>query len=133
MKWDSYISINNSVEDILSEIKIVGKDKQNYSKNELLVAKVWAEELGLKTIHIIDNFFELGGDSIIALKVINKLNRYLSLEWKVTDLLKYPIFKDLIRHIDKDASEKVTKLKNDIELSKVMDYYPISSAQKEYI
>ncbi|PGW17698.1 polyketide synthase [Bacillus thuringiensis] len=130
MKWDSYISINNSVEDILSEIKIVGKDKQNYSKNELLVAKVWAEELGLKTIHIIDNFFELGGDSIIALKVINKLNRYLSLEWKVTDLLKYPIFKDLISHIDKDASEKVTKLKNDIELSKVMDYYPISSAQK---
>ncbi|OUL22221.1 hypothetical protein BV378_25390 [Nostoc sp. RF31YmG] len=42
---------------------------------EELLAKIWAEILGLKQVGIEDNFFELGGDSILSIQVISKANQ----------------------------------------------------------
>jgi amino acid adenylation domain-containing protein/non-ribosomal peptide synthase protein (TIGR01720 family) len=52
---------------------------ENYAtpstKNEQILAQIWQEVLGLKTISINDNFFELGGDSILAIQIIAKANQ----------------------------------------------------------
>jgi non-ribosomal peptide synthase protein (TIGR01720 family) len=45
------------------------------TKNEKILAQIWQEVLGLKTISINDNFFELGGDSILAIQIIAKANQ----------------------------------------------------------
>ena len=45
------------------------------TKNEQILAQIWQEVLGLKTISINDNFFELGGDSILAIQIIAKANQ----------------------------------------------------------
>ncbi|BAY23353.1 amino acid adenylation domain protein [Calothrix sp. NIES-2100] len=42
---------------------------------EELLAKIWAEILGLQQVGIDDNFFELGGDSILSIQVISKANQ----------------------------------------------------------
>ncbi|BAY99590.1 amino acid adenylation domain protein [Tolypothrix tenuis PCC 7101] len=42
---------------------------------EELLAKIWAEILGLKQVGIDDNFFALGGDSILSIQVISKANQ----------------------------------------------------------
>ena len=43
--------------------------------HEKILAQIWQEVLGLKTISINDNFFELGGDSILGIQIIAKANQ----------------------------------------------------------
>ncbi|WP_447980434.1 amino acid adenylation domain-containing protein [Candidatus Nitrospira bockiana] len=40
------------------------------SAAEALLARTWADVLGLERVGVLDNFFELGGDSILGLQVI---------------------------------------------------------------
>jgi amino acid adenylation domain-containing protein/non-ribosomal peptide synthase protein (TIGR01720 family) len=42
---------------------------------EEVLAKIWAEVLGLKQVGIHDNFFELGGDSILSLQIVSRANQ----------------------------------------------------------
>ncbi|MEC4817318.1 MAG: amino acid adenylation domain-containing protein [Scytonema sp. PMC 1069.18] len=39
---------------------------------EEILCQVWAEVLGLETVHPEDNFFEIGGDSIISLQIVSR-------------------------------------------------------------
>ncbi|TRU77564.1 MAG: amino acid adenylation domain-containing protein [Microcystis viridis Mv_BB_P_19951000_S69] len=59
--------------------KINPNELENYAtpstKNEQILAQIWQEFLGLKTISINDNFFELGGDSILAIQIIAQANQ----------------------------------------------------------
>ncbi|MEU0990675.1 amino acid adenylation domain-containing protein [Streptomyces sp. NPDC005953] len=41
---------------------------------EEAVAAIWCDVLGIKYVGIHDNFFELGGDSLIAMRVINRMD-----------------------------------------------------------
>ncbi|HSV66607.1 MAG TPA: amino acid adenylation domain-containing protein [Mycobacteriales bacterium] len=43
--------------------------------HEELVAEIWREVLGLERIGVWDDFVELGGDSILAMKMVSRLNR----------------------------------------------------------
>lgn len=42
---------------------------------EKLVADIWSEHLGVKDVGIFDNFFEVGGHSLIAVQVMNRLEK----------------------------------------------------------
>jgi amino acid adenylation domain-containing protein/non-ribosomal peptide synthase protein (TIGR01720 family) len=42
---------------------------------EKILAKIWAEVLGIEKVGVHNNFFELGGDSIISIQVIAKANQ----------------------------------------------------------
>jgi amino acid adenylation domain-containing protein len=68
------------------------------SATEQLLAVAWAEVLGMALSGIVadDDFFALGGDSLAAVRLVVKLNRALSL----TDLLHYPVLRDLAALID---------------------------------
>jgi FkbH-like protein/non-ribosomal peptide synthase protein (TIGR01720 family) len=58
------------------------------------LVKVWREVLGVDRIGIRDSFFELGGDSINAIQVIARLQKFgFKLEMK--DLFKYPEIENL--------------------------------------
>jgi aryl carrier-like protein len=43
------------------------------SDQELALARIWGELLGLSEVSILDNFFALGGDSIKAIQVVARL------------------------------------------------------------
>ncbi|WEK21233.1 MAG: amino acid adenylation domain-containing protein [Candidatus Pedobacter colombiensis] len=45
------------------------------NKDQELIAKIWAESLGLKQVSITDDFFELGGHSMIAIKVMVEIEK----------------------------------------------------------
>jgi amino acid adenylation domain-containing protein/non-ribosomal peptide synthase protein (TIGR01720 family) len=45
------------------------------SRNETLLAEIWADVLGLERVGVTDNFFELGGDSILSIQIVWRARR----------------------------------------------------------
>src|SRR4029077_10877858 len=45
------------------------------TREEEVLARVWAEALGLRRVGIHGNFFELGGDSILSIQVVSRARR----------------------------------------------------------
>lgn len=56
-------------EDILRDIKLVGRNDGKYTKRELVISKLIASLLDLSKIDINNSFAELGGNSILAVKL----------------------------------------------------------------
>ncbi|MBN8523119.1 MAG: acyl carrier protein, partial [Rickettsiales bacterium] len=54
------------------------------------VCAIWAEVLGLPEdkVSIHDDFFRLGGNSILAIKLVSKLNKELSSQISVKDIFE---------------------------------------------
>ncbi|AQG80773.1 non-ribosomal peptide synthetase [Spirosoma montaniterrae] len=62
---------------------------------EQLVASVWQDVLGMKTINIDANFFELGGHSLIAVQVMNRLEKHTGRRLPLSSLFEYPTIRKL--------------------------------------
>lgn len=71
---------------------------------EKLVAGVWAEALGLKRVGIYDNFFESGGHSLIAVKVMTKIERITGKRLPLASLFENPTIEKLARLLDPGSS-----------------------------
>ncbi len=63
------------------------------------VAAVWASVLGLGEVDLFDSFFNLGGDSILAVKVIQMLEKEFGNVIDVTDIFTYPTVSQLAEYI----------------------------------
>jgi amino acid adenylation domain-containing protein len=61
------------------------------SPQELQVAAVWQEILGIEQVGIDDNFFDVGGESFKAIRVVRKLDPAMS----VMTLFKHPTIREL--------------------------------------
>lgn len=91
---------NGKPKEILPEVRIKGRESiDDYSKTEILLAKVWGKVLGLEEINIYDDFFELGGHSILAVKVEAELENY-NISLDSTKLYEYPTIRGLAEFIN---------------------------------
>lgn len=65
--------------------------REERTKDELeqIIAAIWQEVLGLKTVAATDDFFAMGGHSILAIQVEAKMEE-AGLQVKATDLERYP-------------------------------------------
>jgi amino acid adenylation domain-containing protein len=70
------------------------------TKEELEIAAVWREVLGLEQVGIDDEFFDLGGDSFKAIKVVRKMGNSFS----VMDLFQNPTIRELAEHLTSGAT-----------------------------
>ncbi|UFH45637.1 amino acid adenylation domain-containing protein [Flavobacterium galactosidilyticum] len=61
----------------LSQYKINKKGNYTYPKTETqkLVAEIWKKCLNIEKVDIYSNFFEIGGHSIVAVKVMNEIEK----------------------------------------------------------
>ena len=89
-------------------------------RNELekRVVEIWAEVLGLseETLGIQDDFFRVGGNSILAIKLISKINKELNKHLPVAALFKHTTAERLSSFLE-EASEEVIAI-NRSEVSK---------------
>lgn len=67
----------------------------NYMEEK--VCEIFGEVLGADRVGIADNFFNLGGDSIKAIQVVSRLQKY-NLRLEIQDLFQYPMAKDTALH-----------------------------------
>jgi non-ribosomal peptide synthetase component F len=62
---------------------------------ERLLVEIWCELLGVETVSIHDNFFQLGGNSLLATRVVARINQVFQLSLVVETLFKSPTIADL--------------------------------------
>ena len=55
---------------------------------EKMLAEIWAEVLGIKSVGVHDNFFDLGGDSIRSVQVLAKAKE-MGLDFTIPDLFQH--------------------------------------------
>ncbi|HKO80261.1 MAG TPA: amino acid adenylation domain-containing protein, partial [Chitinophagaceae bacterium] len=72
------------------------------TQNEKLIAKIWEEELGRKNVTLDDDFFDLGGHSLIAVKMMNHLEKETGKRIPLTALFEGPTVEKLASLIEKN-------------------------------
>ena len=69
------------------------------TREESLLAEIWARVLGLRLVGIHDDFFQLGGDSILATRVVSQVRSVLHVELSPASLFETPTVAELARSL----------------------------------
>ncbi|WHA05801.1 phosphopantetheine-binding protein [Candidatus Megaera polyxenophila] len=109
-----------------------GSDENSYvaPRNELesRVCGIWSEVLGvpIDKIGIRDDFFKLGGDSILALKLLSKLNNFYKSYLKVVDIFNCKNIELLVTKIMqyKDKYQTIVKLNTTVNKPNIFMIHP---------
>ncbi len=122
-------SEKNSGENVI----INGKESDKLSATEQLIAKVWAGVLQFSQLNISDNLFALGGDSVLAMQIVNVVNKELDIDCNISALLKHPTIESYADFLDSNYLQKgsVGSHKKRQTITPVVNrsLYPLSSAQ----
>jgi acyl transferase domain-containing protein/acyl carrier protein len=68
---------------------------------EQTLAEIWQKLLGIEKVGIYDNFFELKGDSLLATRVISKINQKFQIHLSASSLFESPTVEKLASSIEK--------------------------------
>jgi amino acid adenylation domain-containing protein len=66
---------------------------------ESALAQIWAEVLHLERVGIGDNFFDLGGDSLLAIRLIDRIGKQFQRELPLSTLFLAPTIEGLASHL----------------------------------
>ncbi|UCH96083.1 MAG: amino acid adenylation domain-containing protein, partial [Candidatus Aminicenantes bacterium] len=118
---------------IQAEVKLKGRNNDNYSDTEKRIAQAWAQSLGFHEIDIYDNFYDMGGDSINALNIVNHINKELGTGFTVVDIFNHLTIEAFARYMDETQKEKDKTgpaAYTAIKPVKKRNYFPVSAAQR---
>jgi acyl-coenzyme A synthetase/AMP-(fatty) acid ligase len=73
---------------------------------EQVLAKSWAEALGLKRVSRQDNFFHLGGHSLAALKIAFKCRQEFQMEFPLQMFVQYPVLSEQAKRVEEMILEQ---------------------------
>jgi natural product biosynthesis luciferase-like monooxygenase protein/amino acid adenylation domain-containing protein len=82
------------------------------TKIEKKICKIWAEVLNLPedSIGMVDDFFRLGGHSILAIKLVSRLNKELNCKLTISSLFQNKTPKNLIDYLSCNLNNKSRNL-----------------------
>ena len=123
---------NKSNSNSENTVILKGNNHNIYSEIEMTIGKIWGDTLGYKEINIYDNFYDLGGDSIIAVRLINNVNKELNTSINVTTVFNYLTIYDLAKYINENIYKNNTEddTKEILVAVDKREYYPVSAEQK---
>ena len=70
------------------------------NENELLIAQIWQELLGVRSVAVRDNFFELGGHSLLAVGMMGQIERRTGRRLPLAALFEEPTVEHLARLLE---------------------------------
>ncbi|OOQ60759.1 non-ribosomal peptide synthetase [Mucilaginibacter pedocola] len=71
--------------------------------NERLVSEIWQEMMGLEKISMDDNFFQLGGRSLVAVKIMAKIEEKTGLRLPLATLFEHSTVEKLAIRLDSNS------------------------------
>jgi acyl carrier protein len=75
-----------------------------------VLAKVWADSLGIEKVGIEDDFFELGGASVVATQIVSRLREMFQMDLPAILLFDTPTIDKLARYmIEHEAQPGLTE------------------------
>lgn len=96
------------------------------TKTEIELAKIWCSLFNIEKVSCNFDFFNIGGDSLLAIKLVSIINTTFGVNINVSDVYNNSNLQQLAKFIDLQN----TSQNNLINVAPLMDYYPLSSAQK---
>lgn len=106
---------------------IEGKEKE--------IADILSTLLNNKNITLNDDFFELGGNSLVAMKLVQEIERIYYVKINPINIFKQPLIGTILKNIVEEIEER-KEVTGAIVIPKVeeKEYYAVSAAQKsQYI
>ena len=103
---------------LLPEPKFTNRSNYVAPRNEIETSAcaIFASILGLSSdkVGISDNFFRMGGNSILAIRIISKLNEHFQAHLKISDIFVHQTIETLLPKIvqTKDKYQAIMKLNN---------------------
>jgi acyl-CoA synthetase (AMP-forming)/AMP-acid ligase II/thioesterase domain-containing protein/acyl carrier protein len=79
------------------ERRPLSRTNRQLSPLEQQLASIWQRLLGLESVGLNEDFFELGGESIIALQLVDEINRLFGLRVPISSLFQGTTIADLAR------------------------------------
>ncbi len=83
---------------------------------ESALAAIWAEVLRLKQVGRYDNFFRLGGQSLLALRVLFRVNDCFQTRLSVRALLEHPVLMEFAQKLDSASGRPREQLEKIAEI-----------------
>ncbi len=77
-----------------TSLKTPQDQPETISVVEELLVDIWTEMLGANRVGVWDNFYDLGGHSLVALRIISRINDYFRIELSVRSLLEFPVLRE---------------------------------------
>lgn len=110
------------------ELILQGRKDDNYSEQEMIVAKAFSDCLGISKLNVTNSLFELGGDSITAMKVVDYICSNSNYKVNVNDVLRHLTIEKVAAFMKEN--DNVSDLLSELKDCGEREYYPLSSAQK---
>ncbi|MCT7951958.1 amino acid adenylation domain-containing protein [Ancylothrix sp. C2] len=116
----------------LINIEVAGNYAPPRTEIEQILAKIWAEILGIKRVGVRDNFFELGGHSLLATQLVSRVRDTLGIELPLRQVFEAPKIAELAKIIDNiKQSSTQTKTPALVPISRESRRMKLSSLNKE--
>lgn len=104
---------------------------EEWSEIERKIAAIWIEVLKLDELNLDDDFFRLGGHSLMATRVISRIEKEYGIKLVFKDIFTFATVRALAKGVDELLkSGKAGFHQNEIQKTEEKDYYPLSHAQK---
>lgn len=100
---------NNLKADVRPALSLEADELEKLGQDPLVIdiRDIWESSLGKKEIGIHDDFFAIGGRSLVAARLITKINRKYSLSLGLATLFSFPTIVDLAQLIRGEMVRKV--------------------------
>ncbi|WP_232512587.1 non-ribosomal peptide synthetase [Rhodococcus pyridinivorans] len=97
------------------------------TESERIVAQVWAEVLGIERVGADDSFFDLGGNSLVATRVVARINEATGASLAIRELFEDPTVAGLAARVDGGGSDRAVP---ELVARPRPDRIPLSLAQQ---
>lgn len=88
-----------------TQVTILGKSINKITRTEEKLSQVWANVLGIDKIMIYKNFSDMGGDSILAIRLLEEMEKVFPSVLNISDIFTYPNVSSLSEYIDKKTNK----------------------------
>ncbi|MDO8955135.1 MAG: amino acid adenylation domain-containing protein [Gammaproteobacteria bacterium] len=79
---------------------------------EASLCQLWAEVLGLERVGIEDDFFNIGGNSILAIRLVSKMEKQLAIKVLISEVFTHRTIVTLVAHLKTKKSSTLINVMN---------------------